>query len=169
MPPNPPRKLTVLVAGAGLIGRRPIELMTASPSCAPAAIVDPALGAADIARNAGVPLYTTLDELFARSRPDGVVIATPNQFHVANALACIEAGVAALVEKPVAPTVEEGVRLCEAVERADAKVLVGHHRAHSPIMAKARAIVQEGTLGSLVAAMGSAMFYKPDHYFDEGP
>jgi predicted dehydrogenase len=169
MPPNPPRKLTVAVAGAGLIGRRHIELIAASPSCALAAIVDPAPGAADIARNAGVPLYTTLDELFARSRPDGVIIATPNQFHVANALACVEAGVAALVEKPVAPTVEEGERLCEAAERADAKVLVGHHRAHSPIMAKARAIVQEGTLGSLVAAMGSAMFYKPDHYFDEGP
>jgi predicted dehydrogenase len=114
-------------------------------------------------------LYATLDELFARSRPDGVIIATPNQFHVGNALACIASGVAALVEKPVASTVEEGVRLCEAVERADAKVLVGHHRAHSPILAKARAIVEQGTLGKLVAAMGSALFYKPEHYFDDGP
>jgi len=169
MRPSPPRKLTIAVAGAGLIGRRHIELIKASPSCALTAIVDPAPGAVDIARSAGVPLHQTLDELFAQARPDGVIVATPNQLHVPNALACIEAGVAALVEKPIAPTVEEGVRLCEAVERAGAKVLIGHHRAHSPILAKARAIVQEGTLGSLVAAMGSAMFYKPGHYFDEGP
>jgi len=162
-------KLKIAVAGAGLIGRRHIELIEASPSCTLAAIVDPAPGAVEIARNADVPLHATLDELFARSRPDGVIIATPNQFHVANALACIASGVAALVEKPVASTVEEGVRLCEAVERADAKVLVGHHRAHSPIIAKARAIVEQGTLGKLVAAMGSALFYKPDHYFDDGP
>ena len=161
--------LKIAVAGAGLIGRRHIELVQASPSCTLAAIVDPAPGAAEIARNADVPLYATLDELFAHGRPDGVIVATPNQFHVSNALACIDAGVAALVEKPVAPTVEDGVRLCEAVERADAKVLVGHHRAHSPILAKARAIVEQGTLGSLVAAMGSALFYKPEHYFDDGP
>jgi len=169
MRPNPPRKLTIAVAGAGLIGRRHIELIEASPSCALAAIADPAPGAIEVARNAGVPLHATLDEVFAHARPDGVIVATPNQLHVPNALACIESGVAALVEKPIAPTVEEGVRLCEAVERAGAKVLIGHHRAHSPILAKARAIVQQGTLGSLVAAMGSAMFYKPDHYFDEGP
>lgn len=163
------RQLKIAVAGAGLIGRRHIELIAASPSCALAAIVDPAPGAAELARTAGVPLYATLGELFAHSRPDGVIIATPNQFHVQNALASIEAGVAALVEKPVAHTVDEGVRLCEAAERPGAKVLVGHHRAHSPIVAKALAIVQQGTLGTLVAAMGSAMFYKPEHYFDDGP
>jgi Predicted dehydrogenases and related proteins len=48
-------------------------------------------------------------------------------------------------------------------------VLVGHHRRHSPILEKAREIVQEGVLGRIVAVMGSAMFYKPDSYFDEGP
>jgi len=161
--------LKIAVVGAGLIGRRHIELIAASPSCTLAAIVDPAPGAVEVARNASVPVHGTLGELFAHARPDGVIIATPNRLHVQNALACIDAGVAVLVEKPVADTVEEGLRLCEIAERARAKVLVGHHRAHSPILAKARAIVQQGTLGSLVAAMGSAMFYKPDHYFHEAP
>jgi predicted dehydrogenase len=58
------------------------------------------------------------------------------------------------------------------VEAADARatpILIGHHRAHSPIMAKAREIVDSGVLGRLVAVMGSATFLKPDHYFDDGP
>jgi len=48
-------------------------------------------------------------------------------------------------------------------------VLVGHHRAHSPIMARAAALIAQGRLGRLVAVTGAALFYKPDAYFEEGP
>jgi predicted dehydrogenase len=161
--------LHIAVAGAGVIGRRHMELLAASPACRLAAIVDPAPGAAALALAAGVPRYATLSELFAAGRPDGVIVATPNALHVEHALACIDAGVAALVEKPVADSVAEGTRLVAAVERAHARVLVGHHRAHSPILARAREIVAAGTLGALVAVTGSAMFYKPREYFDDAP
>ena len=29
--------------------------------------------------------------------------------------------------------------------------------------------MQQGLLGSIVAVTGTALFYKPDHYFDEAP
>src|SRR5438105_1702952 len=125
-------KLQIAVAGAGLIGRTHIGLIQASDECALSAIVDPAPGAVDIARATGVPLHPTLSALFAREPPDGVIAATPNQLHVQNGLECIEAGVAALIEKPIADWVTEGERLCDAAERAGAKLLVGHHRLHSP-------------------------------------
>ncbi len=153
--------LSIAVAGAGAIGRRHLELVDASTECALTAIVDPAPAAVEIARQAGVRLYRTLPELFAQERPDGVIIATPNALHVENALDCIKAGVAALVEKPVALTVEEGLRLLHAADRASAKLLVGHHRAHSPILAKAREIVRSGMLGSLVAATAARCSTSP--------
>jgi predicted dehydrogenase len=74
-----------------------------------------------------------------------------------------------LLEKPIAATMEEGERLLKIAEAAGAKILIGHHRAHSPIMAKAKEIVDRGTLGPLVAVMGSAVFFKPDHYFADAP
>jgi predicted dehydrogenase len=164
-----PQKLRLAIAGAGLIGRRHIELIQASNSCALAAIVDPSPEALTVASTADVPLYKTLEELLAGQRPDGIILATPNQLHVAQALLCIDAGIPVLVEKPVALNLAEGERLSRAADAADARVLVGHHRAHSPLLAQARRIVQDGMLGNLVAVTGSAMFYKPDDYFDAAP
>jgi predicted dehydrogenase len=116
-----------------------------------------------------VALYASLGELFAKDRPDGVVLATPNRLHVPQALECIAAGVPMLLEKPIAPTLAEAQRLVDAADRASAKILIGHHRAYSPIMAKARAMLASGVLGKLVAVMGSATFLKPDHYFTDAP
>ena len=161
--------MRIAVAGAGLIGRRHVELIQANPHCTLAAIVDPAPAAAEIARNRGVPRYASLANLFATAEVDGIVLATPNALHVPQALECIAARVPALVEKPVADSVAAGLELCEAAERTGARMLVGHHRRHSEIMARACDIVKAGRLGEIVAVIGSALFYKPDSYFDEGP
>lgn len=98
-----------------------------------------------------------------------MILATPNLLHVEHALACIAARVPCLLEKPIAPTVKDAETLVKEVDRAGAKVLIGHHRAHSPIMALAKQLIDEGRLGRLVAVMGSAVFYKPDEYFREAP
>jgi predicted dehydrogenase len=74
-----------------------------------------------------------------------------------------------LLEKPIAPSVAEAEALVAAADAGATPILIGHHRAHSPIMAKAREIVDSGVLGRLVAVMGSATFLKPDHYFVDGP
>jgi predicted dehydrogenase len=122
----------------------------------------------DVAARAGVPLYTSLEELLEKDRPDGVILATPNHLHVPQSLQCIAAGVPVMVEKPVATTVAEGAQLLKAANDAGVQVLIGHHRAHSPIMAKAKEVIDSGKLGKLVAVMGSATFVKPDHYYAEG-
>jgi len=163
---NPVR---IAVAGAGTIGQAHIALVQRSAHCSLSAIVDPAPGSAAIAARAGVPWFASLAELLAGDRPDGVILATPNQLHVEHALACIDAGVAMLLEKPIATTVAEAQRLVHAAGKAQARLLIGHHRAHSPIMARARKVVASGVLGQLVAVTGSATFYKPDGYFADAP
>ena len=163
------RKVRIAVAGAGLIGLRHIEETQRSQSAQLAAIVDPSPKAAEIAKKEGVPIYGSLAELIAKDRPDGIVLATPNQMHVEQSLQCIAAGIPVLVEKPIAHTLEEGQRLVESAERASAKLLVGHHRPHSPILHKAVEVIKSGILGPVVAVMGSAVFYKPDNYYDEAP
>lgn len=160
-------KTRIAVAGAGSIGLAHIAALRSSATCSLSAIVDPSPAAREAAAEAGVALFTSIDELLRKARPDGAVLATPNALHVPQALQCIAAGLPTLVEKPLATSVAEGKELVRAARGAS--LLVGHHRAHSPIMAKAKEVVDSGVLGRIVAIMGSAVFFKPDHYFDDGP
>jgi predicted dehydrogenase len=162
-------KIRIAVAGAGYIGQAHMDVTRASPSCSLSAVVDPSPAAVALAAQAGVPLYASLEELIAKDRPDGVVLATPNQLHVPHALTCIAAGLPILLEKPIAPTVAEAESLLRVVDERGAKLLIGHHRAHSPIMAKAREVVASGQLGRLVTVVGSATFYKPEQYYADAP
>ena len=162
-------KTRIAVAGAGYIGQAHIDVLLQSPTCELCAVVDPSPSAQAVADKAGVPLYKSLEEMLEKDRPDGVVLATPNQFHAPHALLCMSAGLPMLLEKPVAPTVAEGRALARQAEEHGARILIGHHRAHSPIMAKACEVVQSGALGRLVSVMGSAVFFKPDQYFSDAP
>jgi predicted dehydrogenase len=158
----------IAVAGAGLIGQRHLEEIDASGSAQIAAIVDPFPAAREVADKFGVSLYGSLAELFEEDKPDGVILATPNPLHVDGGLECVAAGVPVIVEKPLGDSVEGATRLVEAAEAAGVALLTGHHRNYSAIMAKAREIVHSGVLGSIVAVVGTALFHKPDDYFDVG-
>src|SRR6476620_10314275 len=118
----------IAVAGAGLIGKRHIEEIDASDAAVLASIVDPGPAGPELAQTYGVPFYPSLVELFAKDKPDGIILATPNQMHVAGGLECVEAGVPVIVEKPIGDTVASATRLVEAGEAAGVPVLTGHHR-----------------------------------------
>ena len=157
-------KVRIAVVGAGAIGQRHIETILKNADCLLASITvrhhSPRIMA--LATAAGVPLFSSLDEMLGADRPDGVILATPNPLHAEQVMACIRAGITVLVEKPVAHTLAEGLRVCDAVEKSGVSVLVGHHRRHSPILHKAVDVVNSGVLGQIVAVIGSAVFYKPD-------
>jgi predicted dehydrogenase len=161
-------QVRITVAGAGAIGKRHVEEIDASDAAVLASIVDPGPAGPELAEKYDVPLYQSLAELFAKDKPDGVILATPNQMHVDGGLECVAAGVPVIVEKPIGDSAEAATRLVEAGEQTGVPVLTGHHRNYSPIMAKAREIVQSGVLGPLVGVSGTALFYKPDDYFDVG-
>jgi len=162
-------KLNIAVVGCGLIGREHAQLIKSASQCRLTAIVDPNAEAAQVAQMHGCQYFPDLTALLNQQPPDGIVIATPNHLHATQAQQCIEANIAVLIEKPVAHSLEAGQTLLKQVQHQTAKVLVGHHRAHSPFMRHAASLVSAGLLGNLVAIQGSALFYKPDDYFETSP
>jgi predicted dehydrogenase len=86
--------------------------------------------AAAVADEFDTPHIKTLDEVFERAK--AVSIAVPTQAHRAVALAAIERGVACLIEKPLAKTVQECQDICMAAERTGTVVQVGHIERFNP-------------------------------------
>lgn len=159
-------KLPVAVVGAGLIGKTHVERALQCPAVELVGIADPTSAAARFARSVGVPCFADHRRLLAETRPKGVVVATPNRTHAQITLDCLAQGAAVLVEKPIADTLEDGRRICEAARASGLPVLVGHQRRHNPIMRKARAIVGAGLLGRPVSATVLCTWRKPPDYFD---
>ena len=161
--------LRLAIAGAGRIGRDHAARIATLDECKLVALADPSPAASGLAQQLNVPLFTTLDQMLDTTRPDGVILATPNALHVGGALACIDRRMPVLVEKPVADTLAEARQLVDAVAVSGVPVLVGHHRRHSAILQAARAVIDSGRLGRLVTVNGSATFRKPDSYFTDAP
>ena len=159
-------RLRIGVAGAGLIGRKHIELIAASPGCVLAGIADPSPAAKALVDANGVSWHADHRAVLQDERPDGLIIASPNALHLAMALDCAAQGTPALIEKPVTETVASAQRLCAAVRRSGVPMLVGHHRRHNPIIKAAREAVTSGRLGQLTAVAGLWLLKKPDDYFE---
>lgn len=162
-------KLKIAVVGAGLIGRRHAAMIEASEECVLSAIVDPAAAGRAFAAERGVEAFEGLQDLFRENRPDGVILAGPNHTHLGHGLACIAAGVPAIVEKPVAHSLAAGQRLLQAAENVGARMLVGHHRRYGSIVPRAAEVIQSGAIGRVVAVVGTALFRKPDEGYFDGP
>lgn len=163
------RKIRIAVAGCGLIGREHIARIVASERTELVATVDPTPEAVKYSEQFGCQHFSELAGLLATDLADAVILATPNHLHAEQATQLIEAGLAVLVEKPVTHSLETAQALVDLVQAREARLLVGHHRAHSPIMREAQRIVEIGTLGRIVGIQGSATFYKPEHYFEAAP
>jgi UDP-N-acetylglucosamine 3-dehydrogenase len=115
-----------------------------------AALVDPdAVRLETHSRALGVPGYADVADLLAREDLDAVCLCTPDPYHVQPALACLSLRLHVLVEKPLATSLADALRIADAAREADAVVTVGHILRHVPQYRAAWDAVQTGRLGEL--------------------
>lgn len=157
--------LRLAVVGAGLIGKRHIAAIQASQAAELAAVVDPMSSAEALAVAHDAPWFALLEDMLAADQPDGVILATPSAMHLAGGLACIDAGLPVLIEKPLATNLAEARRLVDAAAGAGKPLLTGHHRRHNPLIAAAKSAIDAGAIGRPVSVNAMFWLYKPDDYF----
>jgi len=92
------------------------------------------------AQRLGVQAVPSLDRLL--DLVDAVSIVVPTQFHKDTALQVLETGTAALIEKPVCSTVDDGEYLLEHVSK-NAIVGVGHIERFNPIVSEIAKITEK--------------------------
>jgi predicted dehydrogenase len=159
------QRMPLAVIGAGLIGRTHIDRALKQPDIELVAIADPSLEAQRLAESMQVRWFAHYTDMLDAVKPRAAVIASPNATHSRIAIDCLERGVAVLVEKPVADTVEDARRISAAAAKAGVPAIVGHQRRHNPIVRRARKMIDDGLLGRPVCLTAQSTWYKPPDYF----
>ncbi len=134
---------------AGAVFHAP--LIAATPGMRLAAVVTRSPERAEQARreHPGVEVVETAERLWERGGLDLVVVATPNRTHVPLAMAALAAGVAAVVDKPLAATAAEGRRLIAEAERRGLLLTVFQNRRWDGDFLTVRRLLADGALGQV--------------------
>jgi scyllo-inositol 2-dehydrogenase (NADP+) len=148
---NDATDLSVALAGYGLAGAVfHAPLITATPGLRLAVVVtrNPERSAEVAERYPDARVVGSVDDALA-ARPDVLVVATPNRTHAEAALAGIGAGVAVVVDKPLAVTAADARRVVEAAHEAGVPLTVFHNRRWDGDFLTVQRLRAEGELGDL--------------------
>lgn len=142
-------KVRIAVVGAGMWGKNHVRTLASMPDVALAAICDVDEGRrSEMARQ--YPATRVTDSLAeALAEADGVVVATPVASHISVGRAAVERGIPALIEKPLALTVEDAAGLARLVAQRDVPVMVGHLLVFHPAVEYLRETIAAGALGTV--------------------
>lgn len=106
--------------------------------------------AKEFAVDYGVPkVYGSYAELLADEDVDAVYIATPNNMHYSNALACLNAGKHVLCEKPFTTCAADAQNLYAAAEERGLFIMEAFWTVFLPLYGKLKEIVNSGRYGAL--------------------
>ncbi len=124
--------LRVGVVGVGVMGSNHARVFADLPGTRLVGVADPDRKQREFVCDAlGCAGHTDVEGLLAAG-VDAVTIAAPTHLHRDLALACIARGVHVMVEKPIAPSVEEGRAIIAAASRAGTALMVGHVERFNP-------------------------------------
>ncbi|MHC5001500.1 MAG: Gfo/Idh/MocA family protein [Planctomycetota bacterium] len=139
----PPRTLRCGVIGVGRMGRHHARVYAQCAGSELVGVVDTdAEASASIAAQWGGRALDSVDALLAEG-VDAVTIATPTIHHRAAASKLITAGVACLIEKPLAPNVDEAQAIAREAAGAGTVLQVGHILRYDPVMIAIRRVLDE--------------------------
>jgi predicted dehydrogenase len=140
------RVLRAGLIGLGAMGRNHARVLGGLDGVELVAVADP--GGDPNGWGQRLPVLPDVAALLERQL-DYAVVACPTGFHVEVGLALAEAGVAALIEKPLAHTTAGALTLVEAFESRGLVAGVGHIERYNPALQQLRARLEHGELGEV--------------------
>jgi predicted dehydrogenase len=143
-------KVRLGIIGLGNIGRYHADYLLKGDisRCDLTAVCDSS--AAALQRYPTLKTFTNGRELIESGEVDAVIIATPHFQHTTLGLAALEAGVHAMIEKPISSHKADAERLIAAHNRCPKVVFAGMFQLRTePRYLKIRKMIQDGELGEL--------------------
>lgn len=127
------KPLRTAVIGAGRMGRHHARIYSELPDVELVAVCDnDAARAKVLAQKVGTRAVHRANDLTADV--DAVTIAVPTVYHAEVAQPFLSAGVACLIEKPIAPDSETARRILEWARQGETVLSVGHSERFNPVV-----------------------------------
>lgn len=140
--------MKVAVIGAGFVGRAHIEALRRLGIEVTGLLGSSLERTREQSRTLGIPrAYASLDELANDAAVPAVHVCTPNNLHLPQSEAALNAGKHVMCEKPLAMNSRETAHLVDVARREKRAAAVAHNLRYYPMCQEARALVQRGAIG----------------------
>ena len=164
------RKVRTALIGCGKVGQTHAAALSELPESDFAAVCDSDRGRADaFAARYGVRSYTDVGPMFRETGIEAVLVCTPHPLHSGPVIQAAEAGVHALVEKPMAATVADCDAMLAAARRAGTRLgVVSQRRFYEPVL-RMKAAIDAGKIGRPVLGVFSMFSWRDRAYYESDP
>lgn len=163
-------KINFGLIGCGAVARKHGEAIKNIDEAQLVAVADTVEDCAkSFAEQYGGKVYTDYRELLADPNVDAVIVATPSGLHAPIGLEVLEAKKHALIEKPLALTVEDAEKLIQKAKEVDRCLSTVHPNRYYPNVQRAYKAVKEGHLGRLSHAVATVRWNRTQEYYDQAP
>ena len=145
-----PKVLRAAVIGAGSMGRNHARVYSEMDDVELVAVADPDEGSLRrLSQRHYIRTYTDYRAMLDREQLDMISVVVPTELHFGVTRDVLLADIPALVEKPIAATVEEGAALVALAKERDLILTVGHIERFNPAIIALKVQLEQGALGKV--------------------
>ncbi len=161
--PHDPLKFAVI--GCGRIGQRHIKHINSVGELS--AIVDTDTNLLRmVAAGKNVEQFSSLQEfLFHAPEIDVVSICTPNSYHAAQSVACLQAGYHVVCEKPMALTLPDCHAMDLAAKAANKQLFIIKQNRYNVPVQHVKKMIDEGFLGRILSVQVNCFWNRDEQYY----
>jgi predicted dehydrogenase len=160
------KKIKFAVVGCGHIGKRHAEMISRNPDAELVALID--VKQKDLLNidSFNVPLFNSItDFLKSNIEVDVINIATPNGFHAAQALECLDAKKHVVIEKPMALNKQDAEKVIFKALHVHKHVFAVMQNRYSPPSVWIKDLIETGKLGKIFMVQLNCYWNRDDRYY----
>ena len=145
--------MNIIHIGLRLRGRHWLEAVRRHGAGTSVACVDPEAAALDWVGSHFPSLRSACHDDLAKAlestKADAAIVSSPPALHGSHAVEALEAGLAVIVEAPLAVSVADGARIVEVSRRTGRPVMVAQNHRYGPCEQTLKNLLREGKVGSV--------------------
>ncbi len=165
---KPARFVKYGIIGCGAITERYIDVFeNLNTACVTAVADSDLVKSKSMAQRFNCQAFKNYHTLLANQDIDAVIIATPSGLHAQMAIDALNAGKHAVVEKPMAMTLEQADAMIYAAQKAKRILTTVLNNRFLPATILLKKTIDQGAMGRIISGSTCVNWYRPQEYYNE--